>query len=138
MMVTMRKLVSLLAAALAVQAQTRVDPDRFSRLLERAVIIDLHDDTTQMILDEGYNLAEKHDYGQVDIPRMRTGRVSGVFFSIWTDSDRYTPTEAIRRALQQIDAVRRETARHPGDLELATTADEILAAKKRGHIAILM
>jgi membrane dipeptidase len=108
------------------------------RLLQRAVAIDLHDDTTQMIVDEGYNLGEKHDYGQVDIPRMRTGHVSGLFLSLWTDSDRYTPGESIRRTLQQIDAVRREIARHPGDLEMATTSAEILAARQRGHIAILM
>jgi membrane dipeptidase len=110
-------------------AQTAVDPARVTRLLQRAVIIDLHDDTTQMILDEGYNLAEKHDFGQVDIPRMRAGHVSGIFFSIWTDPDRYTPTESIRRALEQIDAVRREVARHPADLTSAATADEILAAQ---------
>jgi membrane dipeptidase len=128
----------LLAVACAAFAQTTVDPARVARLLERAVIVDLHDDTTQMILDEGYNLAEKHSFGQVDIPRMRAGHVSGVFLSIWVDTDRYTPTESVRRALEQIDAVRRETARHPADLELATTADEILAAHKRGHIAILM
>ena len=108
------------------------------RLLQRAVIIDLHDDTTQMILDEGYNLGEKHDYGQVDIPRMRAGHVSGLFLSIWPDPDRYTPLESIRRTLEQIDAVRREVARHPADLELATTAADILAAKRRGRIAILM
>jgi membrane dipeptidase len=128
----------LLAVAFTAFGQTAVDPARVTRLLERAVIVDLHDDTTQMILDEGYNLAEKHDFGQVDIPRMRAGHVSGVFMSIWTDTDRYTPTESVRRALEQIDAVRRETVRHPAELELATTADEILAAHKRGHIAILM
>jgi membrane dipeptidase len=127
-----------LLVAYSATAQTKVDPARVERLLERAVVIDLHDDTTQMILDEGYNLGEKHDYGQVDIPRMRAGHVSGLFLSLWTDSDRYTPTESIRRTLQQIDAVRREIARHPGDLEMATTAAEILAARKRGHIAILM
>jgi membrane dipeptidase len=115
-----------------------VDPARVARLLDRAVVIDLHDDTTQMIVDEGYNLAEKHSYGQVDVPRMRLGHVSGLFLSIWTDSDLYTPVEAIRRALDQIDAVRRETGRHPADLQLATTADEILAARKAGRIAILM
>lgn len=119
-------------------AQTKVDPARVERLLQRAVLIDLHDDTTDMIVDEAYNLAEKHDYGQVDIPRMRAGHVSGLFMSIWTDTDRYSPTEAVRRALEEIDAVRRETARHPADLELATTADEILAARKRGRIAILI
>ena len=134
----MIKLVLLLVVALAAFGQTKVDPARVTRLLGRAVIIDLHDDTTQMIVDEGYNLAEKHDYGQVDIPRMREGHVSGLFLSIWTDPDRYTPTESIRRALDQIDAARRETARHPADLELATTPDQILAARRRGRIAILM
>jgi membrane dipeptidase len=134
----MLKFAVFLAAALSAYAQTKVDPARIDRLLQRAVIIDLHDDTTQMIVDEGYNLADKHDYGQVDIPRMRAGHVSAVFMSIFTDTDRYTPTEAVRRALDQIDAVRREVARHPSDLELATTADQIVAARKRGHIAILM
>jgi membrane dipeptidase len=98
----------------------------------------LHDDTTQMILDEGYNLGEKHDFGQVDIPRMRSGHVSGIFFSIWTDPDRYNPTESIRRALDQIDAVHREVERHPTDLTSATTADEIVASQRRGDIAVLM
>jgi membrane dipeptidase len=134
----MYRLVLALLLAYSATAQTKVDPARVERLLERAVVVDLHDDTTQMILDEGYNLGEKHDYGQVDIPRMRTGHVSGLFLSLWTDSDRYTPAEAIRRTLQQIDAVRREVARHPGALEMATTSAEILAARKRGHIAILM
>jgi membrane dipeptidase len=126
------------AAAQTKAAHTKVDTDRVDRLLQRAVVIDLHDDTTQMIVDEGYSLGEKHDYGQVDIPRMRAGHVGALFLSIWTDSDRYTPVEAIRRTLQQIDGVRREIARFPGDLALATTAAEILAARKRGHIAILM
>jgi membrane dipeptidase len=106
--------------------------------MQRAVVLDLHDDTTQMIVDEKYNLAEPHNFGQVDIPRMRAGHVSGVFFSIWTDSERYTPVETIRRSLEQIDAVHRETARHPADLAPATTAAAILDARKRGRIAVLM
>src|SRR5215471_11316683 len=129
----MKHLALLLSFAFFAVAQTRIDPARVDRLLQRAVIIDLHDDTTQMILDEGYNLAEKHNYGQVDIPRMRAGHVSGLFLSIWTDTGRYTPVEAIRRTLQQIDSVRREVARHPNDLTMATTAAEILAAHKRGR-----
>src|SRR6266852_8559120 len=122
----MNRLALLILLGFSAAAQTKVDPARVDRLLQRALVIDLHDDTTQMIVDEGYNLGEKHDYGQVDIPRMRTGHVSALFLSIWTDSDRYTPVEAIRRTLQQIDAVRREIARHPNDLELAITAAEIL------------
>src|SRR5580700_11671490 len=114
----MTKLALLLALAVAAFGQTRVDPARINRLLERAVIVDLHDDTTQMILDEGYNLAERHSFGQVDIPRMRAGHVSGIFMSIFVDAGLYTPAEAVRRSLAEIDAVRRETARHPNDLVL--------------------
>jgi len=127
---------ALLACSAA--AQTTADPARVARLLERAVVVDLHDDTTQMILDERYNLAEAHAYGQVDIPRMRKGHVAGLFLSIWTSSERYTPLESIRRALEQIDAVRLEIARHPADLAFAATAADILAARSRGRIAILM
>jgi len=127
-----------LLLAFSALAQTKADPARVARLMQRAVVIDLHDDTTQMILDEGYNLGEKHDYGQVDSPRMRAGHVGAIFMSIWVDTDRYMPTEAIRRALEQVDAVRRETARHPADLELATTAGQILDARKRGRMAMLM
>jgi membrane dipeptidase len=134
----MHRFAFFLLLAFSASAQTKADPARVDRLLARAIVIDLHDDTTQMILDEAYNLGEKHDYGQVDIPRMRAGRVGGLFLSLWTDSDRYTPVEAIRRTLQQIDAVRREVARHPADLELAASPADILAARNRGHIAILM
>jgi hypothetical protein len=95
----MNKPLFLLLLASSAFAQTKVDPARVAHLLERAVVLDLHDDTTQMIVDEGYNLAEKHDFGQVDIPRMRTGRVSGLFLSIWTDTDRFTPIQTIRRTL---------------------------------------
>src|ERR1019366_1429473 len=119
----MKNLALLLLLGYPAVAQTSVDPARVDRLLQRAAAIDLHDDTTQMILDEAYNLGEKHDYGQVAIPRMRSG---------------HTPVEPIRRTLQQIDAVRREIPRHPGDLEMAATSADILAARKRGHIAILM
>src|SRR4051794_13344377 len=125
----MRNVLGCLLLAGCALAQTKVDPARVTRLLQRATIIDLHDDTTQMIVDDGYNLAERHTFGEVDVPRMRQGHVSGLFLSVWTSAERYTPTEAIRRALDQIDAIRREVARHPDELELASTAQQIEAAK---------
>ncbi|MGA2135143.1 MAG: dipeptidase [Bryobacteraceae bacterium] len=134
----MSRLCLVLFLGLSAAAQTPANPARVARLMKAAVVLDLHDDTTQMIVDEGYDLAERHDYGQVDVPRMREGHASGVFLSIWTDALRYTPVEAMRRALDQIDAIDRDLARHPRDMVLATTADQILAARKRGQIAFLM
>jgi membrane dipeptidase len=131
----------LVAAWLAVfpaAAQTSVDPARVSRLMQRAVVLDLHDDTIQLMVDEGFDLAQRHDYGQVDIPRMRQGGVTGIFFSIYTSPQRMSPPEAMKAALIQIDTVRSQVRRLSRDLVLATTADEVLAAKKQGKIAALM
>ena len=61
--------------------------------------------------------------------------VGGLFLSIWTDSERYTPVESIRRALEEIDAVKRETAAHPSDLMLAITAADAIEAHRSGRIA---
>lgn len=128
----------LLTVVFSAASQTKVDAGRVTRLLQRAIVLDLHDDTTQMIVDEGYDLAEKHDYGQVDLPRMREGGASGVFLSIWTSAELYTPPESARRALDQIDAIQRDIGRHPHEMTLATTADQVRAAREHGQIAILM
>jgi membrane dipeptidase len=69
---------------------------------------------------------------------MRKGHVGGLFMSIWTDSERYTPTESIRRALEEIDAVRSAIAAHPADLIPATTAADAVEAHRQGKIAIYM
>ena len=130
--------VVLLGIAASSATQTGVDPNRLARLLQRAIILDLHDDTTQMVIDENYDLAKQHDYGQVDLPRLRKGDVSGVFLSVWTDALRYTPEESLRRALDQIDAIQRNLARYPREMTLAVTADQVLAAHKRGQVAILL
>lgn len=130
----------LLLAVLPVTGMSaqRVDDHRAQRLLARAVVIDLHSDTTQRILDEGINLANRYDDGQVDIPRMREGGITAMFFASNPNSRELTPLESIRRALLEIDAVREEVARHPGDLVFAESADDIERAKHQGKIAILI
>ena len=107
-------------------------------VLKRSVVIDLHCDTPMRIISEGFDLGQLHDYGQVDIPRMRQGGVTGVFFSIYTSATSQTPKQASKRALEIIDTVTEQVARHPADLVLATSADEVVQAKQENKIAILM
>jgi membrane dipeptidase len=107
-------------------------------LLEHSIVLDLHCDTPMLITDEGFNLGERHDYGQVDIPRLREGGVTGVFFSIYTSATAQPPPESVKRALAMIETVQKEVARHPDDLVLAVSADDIVRAKQDGKIAILM
>jgi membrane dipeptidase len=102
-----------------------------------AIVVDTHDDTTQRLLNPSFDLGANHNDGSIDIPRMRQGGLDAIFFSIWISGSVTGPT-AVQRALDQIDAVRRQVALHPQDLVLATTAAEVRAAKSAGKIAALM
>jgi membrane dipeptidase len=102
----------------------------------RSIVIDSHVDTTQRLLFEQFDLGARHDDGSVDIPRLRDGGVSAVFFAIWTPGD-ITGSAAVDSALAQFDAVRRQAELHPEDLLLAATAEDIRQAHRTGKIALL-
>jgi membrane dipeptidase len=102
-----------------------------------SIIVDTHDDTTQRLLDPHFDLATRHPDGNIDIPRMRDGGLSAIFFSIWI-SGKIRGPEAVKQALDQIDAVHETVRKHPGDLVLATSADNIRAAHQQGKIAALI
>jgi membrane dipeptidase len=125
----------LLVAALAFSSVAGSEKAR--KLHFSSIVVDTHDDTTQRFLDGKFDLGERTNTGSIDIPRMKEGGLSAIFFSIWIPS-KVTGPEAVRRALQQIDAVREQVRKHPRDLVLATTAAQIREAKKKGQIAALM
>jgi membrane dipeptidase len=101
------------------------------------LVVDTHADTTQRLLDGGFDLGAPNALGSIDIPRMKQGGLGAIFFSIWIPS-KITGPEAVKRALDQIDAVRVQVHKHSNDLILATTAAEIHQAHKQGKIAALI
>src|ERR1700684_705609 len=127
---------SLMAVSAKLQAQTNISPQA-RELHSQSIVIDTHDDTTQRLLDPKFDFGAIHSDGSVDIPRMREGGLSAIFFSIWIPGTVTGPT-AVQRALDQIGAVRETVARHPNDLVLCTTADEIRHAKAANKIAVLI
>jgi membrane dipeptidase len=118
------------------QPQSNISPQARALHFE-SIVVDTHDDTTQRLLDPKFDFGARHSDGSVDIPRMREGGLSAIFFSIWIPGTVTGPT-AMQRALDQIGAVRETVARHPNDLVLCTTAEEIRRAKAAGKIAVLM
>ncbi|HUU12254.1 MAG TPA: dipeptidase [Terriglobia bacterium] len=107
------------------------------RVLERAIVIDLHSDTTQMMLDEGYDLAEPDSLFMVSIPKMRQGHLGAAFFSVWVSVD-WPKGNIVQRALDEIDVIHEQVARHSDALGLASTADDIVRLHGQNKIAILM
>jgi len=119
-------------ATKAAQASKNAKQLHFSSL-----VVDTHDDTTQRFLDPGFDLAARNALGSVDIPRMKEGGLGAVFFSIWMPS-KITGPEAVKRAIDQFDAVREQVREHPSDLMLVTTAAGIREAHQQGKIAALI
>jgi membrane dipeptidase len=110
---------------------------RARKLHFSSIVVDTHDDTTQRLLDPSFDIGVRHSDGSIDIPRMKEGGLGAIFFSIWIPG-KITGPAAVKRALDQIDAVREMVRKHPKDLALARTADEVRAAHKQGKIAVLM
>ncbi len=135
----LRSLVFLAIALSLMPNSTRAQSvsDKAKKLHSSSIVIDTHDDTTQRLLDPSFDISTRHADGNIDVPRMREGGLNAIFFSIWIPSKTVGP-EAVKKALDQIDAVREAVRKHPNDLVLATTADEIRAAKKQNKIAALM
>lgn len=127
---------SLAAVTTKTQTQTNISPAA-RELHFQSIVVDTHDDTTQRLLDPKFDFGVRHSDGSVDIPRMREGGLSAIFFSIWIPGTVTGPT-AVQRALDQIAAVRETVLRHPNDLVLCTTAEEIRRAKAANKIAVLM
>jgi len=130
-----------LCAVAGALVTARPKPDeiavRARKLHFSAIVVDTHDDTTQRFLDGDFDLMPRNSAGSIDIPRMKEGGLGAIFFSIWIPS-KITGPEAIKHALDQIDAVREHVAKHPKEITLATTAAEVRGAHKDGKIAALM
>ncbi|PYU53158.1 MAG: membrane dipeptidase [Acidobacteria bacterium] len=126
---------SVCVAGLAISADAISEKAR--KLHFSSIVVDTHDDTTQRFLDGKFDLGTRSATGSIDIPRMREGNLSAIFFSIWMPS-KVTGPEAVDRALVQIDAVREQVRKHSNDVVLATTAAEVREARKQGRIAALM
>jgi membrane dipeptidase len=111
--------------------------EKAKKLHFSSIVVDTHDDTTQRLLDDKFNLAERHTDGSIDVPRMRDGGLGAIFFSIWIPS-KVTGPEAVQQAINQIDHVRETVRKDSKDLALATTAAEVREAHKQGKIAVLL
>jgi membrane dipeptidase len=127
-----------LLAALFTRAVPADDiADRAHKLHFSSIVLDTHDDTPQRFLYDNFDLGHRDPEGHIDIPRMREGGMNAIFFSIWTPVTVTGPT-AVKRALDLIDSTREQVRKHPQDLVLATTADEVRRAHAQGKIAALM
>ncbi|KAI8998616.1 membrane dipeptidase-domain-containing protein [Trametes punicea] len=83
--------------------------------------------------------------GQVDIPRLREGKVGGFFWSVYVDcpgseegEDFLNATWRVRDTLEQIDVAKLLIQKYPDTFRPALTSKDIKTAISRGQIASLL
>ena len=105
----------------------------------RAIAIDMHADTAQRLVDEQVDLAHRLSDGHFDSVRAREGGLDAQFFSIWVEPELFGAggARAIRRADDQIAAVKALTERHPEIWQLANSAAEIRRISSEEKLAAL-
>jgi membrane dipeptidase len=84
-----------------------------------------------------WRFSERHADGYMDLPRMRSGGLKAQFFAIYMEREA-RPGMAVKRALDQIEAVHALCEKYPADIALATTAARVREVVRSGRIAILM
>ena len=142
----------LLAAAMMMSTPAtaqQIDPKvqmRIDRILKKTPLIDGHNDIAEQ-LSENYErnieglasgTAQRNKKPlMTDMARLRQGRVGGQFWSVYIDGN-VIGDAAIRETLQQIDIVRRMVAAYPRDLELASTANDMVRIHKAGRIGSMI
>jgi membrane dipeptidase len=94
-------------------------------------LIDLSSDTRHLPVGEGQTAL------MTDIPRLRAGRVGAQFWSVWIPTD-VSGFQAVQMTLEQIDLVKRMTARYPADFAMAYSAADIRRIHKNHKIASLI
>ena len=99
----------------------------------------MHADTAQRLVDEKVDLAQRLPDGHFDSVRAREGGLDAQFFSIWVEPELFGGggPGAIKRADDQITAVRALAERHPEVWQLATTAGDIRRIAAEGKLAAL-
>jgi membrane dipeptidase len=109
--------------------------DEATTIHRRAIAIDMHADTPQRLLDEHVDLAQRLPDGHFDSVRAREGGLSAQFFSIWVEPQLFGGggATAMKRADDQIAAVRALAERQPETWQFATTAADIrrIAAEQK-------
>jgi membrane dipeptidase len=109
-------------------------------LQNSAIVIDTHADTPQRFLDGGFDIGntDPNDKGQISLDKIRAGNLGAEFFSIWVDPETTDVAHYDRRAMDLIDSVYQQTARHPDRMMMAFTAADIERAHREKKFATMM
>ena len=134
-------LISVLVPLASAQASSAAVSDKAKQIHDSAIVIDTHADTPQRFIDENFDIGTVTPVseGNIDLQKAQEGNLGAEFFSIWVAPDIYKGHFA-RRTLDLIDSVYEQVARHPEQMMMAFSAEDIVEARsgQKKKLAALM
>ncbi|MEO8662650.1 MAG: dipeptidase [Bryobacteraceae bacterium] len=128
----------VLAAGTGLSQKRTVSDAEVAKVHKSAILIDTHNDITSRTV-EGWDIGTDATDTHTDINRMKKGGMGGEFFAVFVGANYVEGNHAANRTLEMIDTVRHDiVAKHPEAFLFATTADDVLKARKEGKMAALM
>jgi len=103
-----------------------------------ALIVDTHADTPQRFLDQNFDIGstDSKDIGHISLDKVREGNLGAEFFSIWVEPS--FKGQYAHRALDLIDSVYEQAARHHDRMMMAFSTDDIQRAHGQKALAALL
>lgn len=142
----MKPILALLLLPFWAYAQTSADEKirkKAARIHEQVYTVDTHADVPMMMVKEGFDIGKEYswekDRSQIDIPRMRKGKMDAMFFAVYLAQGRRSDeglAEAKEKALALFDTIHNAVKKYPGDLGLATTPEDGYRLRKENKIAV--
>lgn len=117
---------------------------RARALLDKAPLIDTHNDLPSMFLEPGvagdlskFDLRVRQPKLCADIPALREGGVGAQYWSIFVEAETMKSHVSLHEAMREFDVAQRLIAQYD-DFEQARTADDIERIRRAGKIACLL
>src|SRR6266851_5250034 len=119
-------------------APAKAKADSAQAIHQSALIIDTHADTPQRFLDENFEIGQNTPVseGHIDLGKIKQGNLGAEFFSIWVEPE--FKGHYSKRAMDLIDSVYQQAARHSDKMTMAFSADDIVRAHQQHKFAALM
>jgi len=102
-----------------------------------AIVIDTHADTPQRFVDEKWDFSGNLGTGMLNLETARKGNLAAEFFAIWVEPTEWRGRYA-HRTLALIDGVYEQLRKHPHEMRLGLTAEDIVSARRDGKFCVLL
>ncbi len=114
------------------------------QLTQDALLIDGHNDLPWGLRQAGdsglsrYDLSRHQSRFDTDIPRLRQGGMSAQFWSVYVPASTMHSGDAFEMTMEQIDLVKRMTAKYSDSFEMAYSTSDIRRIHESGKMASLI